>query len=239
MITPEKNNSNFAKTTEQELSKILDRNSAEPTPMTTQFMQVADVQMRLYDLLRKNQQENPENLWSLYYLRITPPAFWNAGGHKTELIKNAKKGLMTLFEFDHSIDLLNRLSDATLPEGNPNTNIPLNIGFITSPDLTLVFRELKNAFSHIGEDTDDFENMIQEGKEKGSQYFLTALALPDKPLLPYQKRVAERIMNLEPDYNNRGVSGLLPTRIIGVSAQYAYRESNKAPTISIAVIRKP
>lgn len=241
MMNPKEGNYfNFGQFAEKEFLKKLKEDLG--TPLTEQIQQVVDVKARLAQALYQKESENLENLTSINHLITTPPFLWRFidEAKKAEHARRAKKGLIFQLESDHAINLAHSLLNSTIPQSNRYTQIPLsNDGYTTSSDAARLLISSKIAFSFIGDDMDS-NDILKQAREMGSQQLLDALVIPDNvPLIPYSRKIAQRIMSLSPDYSNGGLVGSLPTRVTEVNAQYVYLGSNESPVISLSITRTP
>ena|SRR3989344_1260437 len=206
-------------------------------PLTSQMREAADVLVLLENNHIQEYQKNEGSFSALDNLLRTHPEDLSLIEGKVEVFSMAYSALSFLIKKDQVDNLSQRLLDSTGSNANTSTTAGLNDIFVPGPILSRALRGLRYACSFEGS---DFPlGLIDKAKVDGSQEFLNALALSGKPLIPYQRNVGERIIDLMSTYDNRAVKGTLPTKVRGVTAQYVYLNSQSAPIMSIEIKRIP
>lgn len=208
-------------------------------PLTSQMREAANVTMTLTNQHLREYQENEESLLVLDRVLRTHPEDLSFIAEKEDTFRRVNLGVTCLVKKRKSDDLCQRLITATGPTGNVTTRIDLNDeAFMADPFLSSIFRGLKYALS-MEEGLNPYNDIVNIGKRDAVEEFLDALAQPEKPLIPYQRNIGERVISLVPTYDNKTLSGTLSTKVSGVYVQYVYPNFQSVPIMSIQITRIP
>lgn len=208
-------------------------------PLTQQIQEAVGVVVDLGIESQAGAVQFGNNFAALSYLLNTLPIMpWGFPGPKSEALDMSKIALGSIAADTQRMYLAQSFLAAVSPTGNISTTVDLNGDIIVvDPQAHHAIQALKKIFV-LENRTDRPEEFIEEGQKRGTQKFLDALSLPDKPLLFYKRGFAERVMLLTPTYNNKGVVGSLPTRVTGVKVQYLFPSSVNNPTVSLEIAKQ-